>query len=72
MKAKSKAPLCRCLAVNIERKLATQEVDINHLIQAIGHRTPAAEENQTAYDNAADLLAGFEPNCSKNPKFLGD
>ena len=72
VKAKGKAPVCHCLALNIGRKLASQEVDLANLIRAIANHPGPAPENQTAYENAADLIAGFEPNCSKNPKYSGD
>jgi len=72
LKAKRKSSVCRCLSANVERKLASQEVEIDFLIQAVSQKPPVVEENQTAFDNAADLIAGFEPNCVKNPKYLGD
>ena len=71
-KVKGEALLCRCLAANIGRKLASQEVDLSNLIRAVSNHPPPEVENQTAYENAADLIAGFEPNCLKNPKFSGD
>ena len=69
---KKKAPLCHCLAANLERQLASQELDLNLAMRTLKGQAPGPDENSTAYDNAADLIAGFEPHCIKNSKYMGD
>lgn len=76
LEIKKKASLCRCLWANVERKLASQELTAEQIpvaVQALKGQPPEdPDANSTAYDNVADLLAGLEPHCLKNPKYSGE
>jgi hypothetical protein len=69
METKKKAPLCQCLSSNVERKLATVEMDKELVVRAFKGQPPGPDENSTAYDVVADFIAGLEPHCLKNSKY---